>query len=384
MKRRTMLSMLPAAGMFAPAAKPPQPQNDFKGVVNAGDYPTLQAAADAAFGTLASPHGTANVTQNKKLYIPNGIWTPPFSGAPVLDLRYLHGGVIEGAGQFATKLRQNVAGVPVIRTNGCGYSEFSDFLLDGSPESTLLDLSWDGTAGGAALQSNKFRNLLFLNGNIGVDIGRGGFMGSENSFLDCYWQSQAVAGMVTSNFNALQQSIWGGNFQNCRVAIWVGVGSINIVHGVGFQVSGDCDILTSGSANNSMSVVGCRTESVNFIHNDASHAMHVSCCQQWGGTPGRFIRSIGGIVVLTSPFSQKGKVEPRGWCQMTVENGNFNNEFMDASGLGSYATYRGALDIRNTFYVDSMGIDRLIRSQHWTSPNNGTTIEKMEAVYQTI
>ena len=390
MKRRAILSMLPAAALpVAAMCSPripmpkPQPQSDFKGVVNAGDYPTLQAAADAAFGTLASPHGTANNLLNKELVIPNErIWMPPFSGAPVLDLRYLHGGVIRGVGQFATRLRQNVAGVPVIRTNGCGYSVFENFLLEGSPESAVLDLNWDGTAGGPALQSNKFRNILFLNGSFGVNIATGGFMGSENSFTDCYWQSQTVAGFMNSGFNALQQSIRGGNFQNCARAIWVAVGSVNVIDGVGFQLSQDCDILTSGSANNAMHVKGCRTESTNFIHNDGSHALTVESCDQWGSAPGDFVTSSGGLATLKSVYSKTGRCKASAWAEFSIENGNFHRtDFMDASGLGDFGSYKGLVDLRNVFY-DEAGGWKQVRAQRWEPTSSG--IQKSEAVFQVL
>ena len=377
--RRAMISALPALS-FAP--KLPQPQNDFKGVVNAGDYPTLQAAADAAFGTLASPHGTANVTQNKLLYIPNGIYLPPFSGAPVLDLRYLHGGRIVGAGRFCTKLRQNVAGTPVIRTNGCGYSHFGGFLLEGSPESTLFDLNWDGTAGGAALQSNTFEDLLFLNGNFGINIGAGGFMGSENIFENCFWQSNVVAGLMNSGFNALQQTVLGGNFQNCGIGVWVAVGSVNVIHGVGFQQSADCDIKTSGSANNQMSVVGCRTESTNFIRNDGSHTLTVDSCGQWNNTPGDFVTSSGGLATLKSVYSKAGRCKASAWAEFSIENGNFHRtDFMDASGLGDFGSYKGIVDLRSVFY-DEAGGWKQIRAQRWEPTSNG--LQKSEAVYQSI
>ena len=326
MKRRTMLSMLPAASMFAPAAKPPQPQNDFKGVVNAGDYPSLQAAANVAFGPVESPHGTANVLSNKVLYIPNGVYTPPFSGAPVLDLRYLHGGHIVGSGRDTTRLRQNVAGVPVIRTNGCGYSHFGGFLLEGSPESTILDLNWDGTAGGPALQSNSFEDVSFLNGNNGIDIGRSGFMGSENSFLNCYWQSQTNAGFRTLNANALQQTILGGNFQNCARGIWVQAGSVPVVNGTGFQLSQYADIQIEQTPSNKMSVVGCRTESLNFIINNGGHGMHVSACTQRSNGAGYFFAATGGQHVLSACETTDGNILAKYWAQIRIENSGFIRE----------------------------------------------------------
>src|SRR6266436_7819434 len=71
-----------------------------------------------------------------------------------------------------------------------------------------------------------FADIHFDGGAIGVEIGHSGFMGSENLFLDCHWLSCSTAGLLTSNPNALQQSVIGGNFQGCNRAIFAGAGSV--------------------------------------------------------------------------------------------------------------------------------------------------------------
>ena len=79
-------------------------------------------------------------------------------------------------------------------------------------------------------------------------------MGSENLFLNCFWLACSTAGLLTSNANALQQTVIGGNFQGCNRAIFAGAGSVPTIHGVGFQTSTDCDIYTGTSSNNAMAV----------------------------------------------------------------------------------------------------------------------------------
>jgi hypothetical protein len=323
-----MFALLPTIPASLLQKEPMPPPSG--GFVYASEYNSLQAAADYAFGKVESPHGITDVTNNKTLVIdePRRIWTPPSLGVPVLDLRHLCSGRIIGTGRLSTKLRQNVAGVPVVRTNGCGYSHFEGFECEGSPESVVFDLNWDGTAGGAALQSNTFVDLLFLNGNYGTNIGAGGFMGSENTFINCYWQSNVRAALVCSNYNALQQQIFGGNVQNCGIGFWATVGSIPIIHGVGFQLSKECDIRTDGNPANTMSIVGCRTESKTFILNHGGHRLDVSACTQTypGKETGYLLYQSGGQAVVRVCKSNNGSVLAKFWANIRVENSEFNRE----------------------------------------------------------
>jgi hypothetical protein len=181
------------------------------------DTAALQAALDHCFGSIGAPHGSAGVYQNKALYVPPGHYkiTAP------LTVKYLHGGRIIGAGRFVTQI-ENTAGSSIFITNGCGYSRFEGMRLTGSAGARIFDLDWDNSAGGPALQSNTFADLFFDGGAIGIEIGRSGFMGSENLFLNCFWLLCSTAGLLTSNANAVQQTVIGGNFQTCGTAIFVG------------------------------------------------------------------------------------------------------------------------------------------------------------------
>jgi hypothetical protein len=165
------------------------------------DTAALQAALDHCFGSAGAPHGTAGVYQNKALYVPPGHYkiTAP------LTVKYLHGGRIIGAGRFVTQI-ENTAGSSVFITNGCGYSRFEGMRLTGAAGARIFDLDWDNSAGGPALQSNTFADLFLDGGAIGIEIGRSGFMGSENLFLNCFWLSCSTAGLLTSNANALPSS----------------------------------------------------------------------------------------------------------------------------------------------------------------------------------
>jgi hypothetical protein len=168
--------------------------------------------------------------------------------------------------------------------------------------------------------------MFFDGGSIGVEIGHSGFMGSENLFLNCFWLSCSTAGLLTSNANALQQTVIGGNFQGCNRAIFAGAGSVPTIHGVGFQTSTDCDIYTGTLSNNAMSVQGCRSESVNFINNAGGQSLHVAGCSHVSGSNGYFLQQAGGFSVISGCISNLGNVIPLFWASMRVENSWFKRD----------------------------------------------------------
>jgi len=145
-------------------------------------------------------------------------------------------------------------------------------------------------------------------------------MGSENLFLNCFWLACSTAGLLTSNANALQQTIIGGNFQGCNRAIFAGAGSVPTIHGVGFQTSADCDIYTGTLSDNAMSVQGCRSESTNFINNAGGQSLHVAACSHVGSSNGRFLAQAGGFAVVSACISNLGNVVPTFWASMRIEN----------------------------------------------------------------
>jgi len=168
--------------------------------------------------------------------------------------------------------------------------------------------------------------MFFDGGSIGVEIGHSGFMGSENLFLNCFWLSCSTAGLLTSNANALQQTVIGGNFQNCNRGVFAGSGSVPIVHGVGFQLSGDCDIYTGQSSGNAMSVVGCRSESANFINNAGGQALTVDGCSHIGSADSYFISQTGDQLAIRGCLSTRGLYIPKFWGQHKIEASQFNRD----------------------------------------------------------
>ena len=210
-------------------------------------------------------------------------------------------------------------------TNGCGYSHFEGMSSESSgTDATVFDLNWDGTAGGAALQSNTFLDMLFSGGGIGVDVGAGGFMGSENIFINCFWIRHATAALKTSNFNALQNTVIGGNFQACNIGVWVRQGSTPVIESVGFQASHQWDIQVDNSANDTINVIGCRTESSNFIKVGNSVHVYIAGCSQTG--TGYFLQPEGCPTTVERCVSIGGQISLGTRARLTVRGCSFGRD----------------------------------------------------------
>lgn len=299
-----------------------------KGDGSTDDTALLQKVLDDAFGPASAPHGgtDAGPTQNRQVYFPPGI----FNITQPLKMRSVRGGHIYGAGRAATQIR-NVAGGSVFVTNGCDYSRFEMMSLAASGQGVGFDLNWDGT-GSTAIQANTFFDMLF-GGAYGCRIGEDGHMGSENMFLNCHFTGCSIAGLATKNYNALQNTVIGGNFQSNAIGIWVSSGSVPNISSTGFQISADYDLRVDNTAGDCYALTSCRSESKNFVmlHNGASGVL--SCCTQTSGEDGVFAFIEGGSGVFPGSlaadfcYSVKGKFIGNGklYLRGNAAGGGFHN-----------------------------------------------------------
>ena len=289
----------------------------------ADDTVALQTALDTAFGS----GGSIPQTAQRRVIIPPGTYLVSGGG---LTGRNWNGGCIAGSGRFTTEL-QNISGGPIFTTNGCEYMRFEDMYLNGNGSTAVLfDLDWGGT--GTALQSNTFINMYFANAAIGVRIAATGFMGSENLFVTCFWNNLSTAGLQVLAGNALQQTIIGGDFQACDKGIQITAGSVNAVISVGFQLSTTADISIEGSTTNNMVVLGCRTESSNFVVNAGQNMKIDGCQQQVASSRGLFYTGSGGAIDISSCYFQ-GQVEPKGWTRLYMHSCVADNEVIAGDWL---------------------------------------------------
>lgn len=240
------------------------------------DTVAIQACLNFCFGTSTAPHGSTSPQSNSICYFPPG----NYKISSPLTVRSVRGGRIMGAGRFTTQISQSTSGSSVFVTNGFEYSIVDGirFIANGSG-SVGFDLDWDNT-GTAALQSNTFRDCEWENGDFGLRIGNSGFMGSETTIINCFFATQQVAAAKICNFNALSNCFYGGNIASCaNIGIWVHAGSAPSIHGVGFQNGANVfDIQVDNSAEDLCNIIGCRSESTNFVFlGNSVHATVIGC-----------------------------------------------------------------------------------------------------------
>lgn len=242
------------------------------------DYVALQEGIYAAFATQSTPgnvvwNGYNKRRLNRELKIPAGEYLLSRS----LQINDLVGGRATGVGRLSCHLSHVTAGQPAVVTNGCARSKFDGISFKG------FDLNWDKTHGpnsGNALQSNTFQDCYFYgtstsSGGYGLRIGQGDYMGSENTILNCSF-ANAWNGLEVLNYNALQNTVIGGNFSSCKFAgVFMLAGSVDVLH-AGFQAdaasqwaTGGADVVLVNSAGTRCSVQGCRSEGLRLVSSAA-------------------------------------------------------------------------------------------------------------------
>jgi hypothetical protein len=274
-----------------------------KGDGTTDDTAALQRAIEAAFVVCAT-HDQNLSLKNKQLFVSRGRYriTSP------LRINGAFGIKMCGAGRMASQI-WNTAGGTVLACNGLSYSHISDLNLAGQKGDggACIDADWKGSTY-AGTQQNTFQNLFFSGSDYGLRFGNSGWQADTTLVLNCSFNWHDKAGLITKNFNAVADNVVGGNFQNCRKGIVVRPGSVNVVSGVSFQNSSEWDIYIEGSANNTMTVTGCSTESNNFLY-AIYQAVHVSGCEQRSVAKGTFVRTYPGnnwacISACTSYYGQ--------------------------------------------------------------------------------
>jgi hypothetical protein len=193
---------------------------------NVADSSTaFQAAFDAAFGSSASPHGLANATSNRPVFIPNGSYKLNSS----LNLTRVVGGYIFGAGPGATIL--NGSSGAVFNINGAANLIIERLNITCGSQSSGhigVDLNWDNTSGGDGLHNNVFRDLLITTCNTGIRIAQGGFGGSDNLFQNVTISSMAV-GIDAQSTTAVNNTVISGGGGSYTAQLYLSsLGSIHV------------------------------------------------------------------------------------------------------------------------------------------------------------
>jgi Pectate lyase superfamily protein len=218
---------------------------------------------------------------------------------PALHVTDVRGGHIYGAGRNSTVISgSGGSNAIVFQANGLYTTTIERMTFQSAGSSTgtiafLADMDGDATHsnGIPGSQGNTFRDVEFFRSAIGLALfPTNHSQGSENLIENCHFQQNTDKGLqngLNANFNALQNTVIGGNFQACGTGISIPYGSVDVIN-AGFQVN-NWDIWNDNGAYDGMMVIGCRTESRNFISCN-NKALTVINCSQANADAGTFVQ----------------------------------------------------------------------------------------------
>lgn len=247
------------------------------------DYVAVKATSNAALGADASEHGVILQRLNRPIYLPAGTY---FFGNDTWTIRDAAGVHIYGAGRTATKLQSNNT---AFATDGLWYSHIDGIEFDTLTNSGIAAFDIDGNVPGhpyatRGVQGNTFKDLLFDGGGSTYAtalcrLGQGGGQCSENTWENDHWINASEAAYYQIGANALHNIITGGDSQSYQKdGIAIVGGSVKIdTHAFesDYQytqvANGGFDIhVGEFGVGERISVIGCRTESLQFVKSSAT------------------------------------------------------------------------------------------------------------------
>jgi hypothetical protein len=275
----------------------------------------------------AGEHGYNGRGLNKPIYIPAGDYQ---IGNDTLLVRNLVGGHIYGAGRLSTVIHSNIT---VFRTDGLWYTAIEGIEFASSTNAAGQAVDIDGNVPGhpyatRTVQGVTFKDCMFTGGNSAVAFaltrqGGSNAQGSENLWLDCHWQN-AITAFTVFGFNALGNTVIGGDMQNVVTGFDLTAGSVmvfgtNIESGRPYeQATQDGWDIKTGAAGVSerLQFIGIRSESLQVFKGSATQPTTLQGVQQRFG-PGFTLWSALGNYTLHQVL-----IRP-----VTVANNTFNHAF---------------------------------------------------------
>lgn len=262
------------------------------------DYCGFRAAANVAWGAPTAEHGHTNRRLNRPMRVPGGRYV---FGNDTLLTRDMVGAQVWGDGRLTVEITAN--GIPWA-FDGLWYSKFSGMSIITLNNTSITCFDIDGNVPGhpyatRGVQQNTFEDMLFdgggsLYGSAICRQGGSGGQGSENTFINCFWQNASNSPYFQTGFNALANTIIGGNFQNYpKHGIQIVAGQVMVIN-TGFQstygytqiLNGGFDIdASSAGTGEHISVIGCRTESLRFYQGAFSQYADLSAIQGFASIP---------------------------------------------------------------------------------------------------
>lgn len=210
---------------------------------------------------------------------------------------------IIGAGRNRTFLISAVANTPVFACQGLWYSYFRGLAFShiARGAGTMPAVDIDGAVGVRGVQGNTWQDCSFSarGANDGLRGHSAFFMcrtagnagqGSENCFINCHFYAAEFACCAITGYNALNNQFYGGNVQDyTKHGLYFQAGSFHI-YNMGFQstvgitqIDNDgWDIWAfGGGVGDSVSVFGCRTESLRFMLGSGAQPPLIMNCLQY-------------------------------------------------------------------------------------------------------
>lgn len=316
------------------------------------DYVGLQEAIFKANAAPGSELINGQGWRSRELNVPCGKY---LINKPLVVNRAI-GLHIRAAQRMCVEIDQLSSNTAALVTNGLAYSHVEGVYFNCKGKSTTaacVDLDYDGEGhAGIALQANTFEDNLIGTSTytfgIGLRIGKSGYMGSENLFLNNHFGGFTRRCIDIEDFNALGNSIIGGNILNCEgYGIYVYRGTVDILN-TDFEngspvtptPQSGCDIKVMNSANDTINITGVRTESGCFVDSGNGMGLTIRGVLQ---TPGVYVwaantgcsvfkghlvvppttstQYVGGTFVTESASGVTGPSEPK-WTYTTVKDGD--------------------------------------------------------------
>lgn len=245
----------------------------------------------AAFDYVCAPSNP-----NSELHIRAGIYN-----VTNIKITASRGITIRGEGRLKTTIRATSTS-PALSINGLWFSRIEGIAFDSlnaligqgvvEQDGNYDGVNVQGTQGitwadcwfdGRGLSSGGLSPYSFIMNRRGGSAAQG----SECLFLNCHWLGASEACYHQFGFNALNNTIVGGNFQVYSKHAAQAIGGVINFYSVGFQSTlGYNQILNDGfdidvgsvGAFEGIIVSGCRTESLRFIRSANANRPDVRAC----------------------------------------------------------------------------------------------------------
>jgi Pectate lyase superfamily protein len=298
------------------------------------------------------PNGTRRITlgnsvgANRSTQITTENPNIPFGGyggggrvtKPCLMMTYPVGAGLFGSGMYSSQIICNTSGGIVLGTNGMRFFTFRELAFRSSgTNSKGVQIDLDGQYGiYQGVFAVAFYDCNFGGAARGLEVApTSGSQGDTIGVYNCVFTSN-IQGLSVGlyNMNALNINVFGGNFITNGNGIVNAMGSMGTISGVCFEESSSGDIWSEGGSEQQLNIVGCSSESNNFLQYAGHSLVSIVGCNQRGGGGAGVFAVCTYMAEIISCYSRSGVIKLQSGG--TVSNSQFERTdviFADASYL---------------------------------------------------